>query len=140
MYDNGTKSPHSIKKTPKVVNVKTLFLKIRKSGKTLPPGRGGKRDRMRMLANTSKKQQISAMTSVAYRKPMRGKRACSINGKTIPPKLPPAAAMPVAFARRVKKKCAIEAIAGVKISEVPRPQRIEKVRMKCQSSTASHIG
>lgn len=68
---------------------------------------------------------------------MRGNSDCSINGKTTPPMLPPVAAIPVAFARRAKKKCAMEAIAGVKISDVPRPQRMEKVKMKCQNSTRS---
>ena len=65
---------------------------------------------------------------------MRGNNAWSIKGKTMPPTLPPVAAMPVAFARRAWKKCAIEAMAGVKIKDVPTPQRIENVTMKCQNS------
>ena len=56
----------------------------------------------------------------------------------MPPTLPPVAAMPVAFARRIKKKCAIDAMAGVKIRDVPKPQRMENVRMKCQNSTQQH--
>lgn len=52
----------------------------------------------------------------------------------MPPTEPPVAAMPVAEPRERLKKWAMEPIAGVKIREVPRPQRREKLRRKCQYS------
>lgn len=52
----------------------------------------------------------------------------------MPPTLPPVVARPVVAARRLEKKCAMEPIAGVKMREEPTPQRMEYVKMKCQSS------
>lgn len=52
----------------------------------------------------------------------------------MPPKEPPVAAKPVAAPRRREKKWAMAPTAGVKISEVPTPPRMENVRMKCQYS------
>jgi hypothetical protein len=57
-----------------------------------------------------------------------------MSGKTMPPAAPPVAAMPVARARRARKKWPTEETAGVKMSEVPVPARMPMVRMKCQNS------
>jgi hypothetical protein len=51
-------------------------------------------------------------------------------GKRMPPTEPPVVARPVARAREAEKKWATEATAGVKIREVPRPQRRERERTK----------
>lgn len=66
--------------------------------------------------------------------PRRGRRASNINGKMTPPVAPPAAAIPVARARRLRKKWPTDETAGVKMSEVPTPHRNPIVRMKCQYS------
>ena len=52
----------------------------------------------------------------------------------MPPREPPAAAMPVALARLRLKKWPMEDTAGVKIREVPMPPRMPKTIMKCQYS------
>jgi hypothetical protein len=72
------------------------------------------------------------MTRVVQAKPMRGNRACSMMGKTMPPMEPPVAARPVAVPRLARKKWPMEETAGVKIREVPMPPRTPKTRMKCQ--------
>lgn len=130
----GKKSPHSMKKTPAVVSAKISSLKMRKSGQTLPPSFGGKRERMSRLAIRSRNSIMNPMMRVAHAKPTSGKRRCSSRGKRIPPMEPPVAAKPVAVPRERRKKCPMEEMAGVKIREVPAPPRIEKVMMKCQYS------
>ena len=89
---------------------------------------------MSRLAMPRRKMKMKARIRVAHLKPSSGKRRWSIRGKMMPPALPPVVARPVAAARRLWKKCAMEPIAGVKIKEEPMPQRMEYVRMKCQSS------
>ena len=54
----------------------------------------------------------------------------------IPPTLPPVVASPVAAARLRKKKWAMEDIAGVNMSAVPKPPAIEKDKMNCHSSVS----
>lgn len=66
--------------------------------------------------------------------PTLGKSCCSISGKITPPREPPAAAMPVALARRALNQCPRAETAGVKMREVPTPPRIPNVSIKCQYS------
>ena len=96
--------PHSSRKTPMVVSRKALSLKILKSGSTLPPTLGGKRTRTVKLATISRRMKMNPITLVAHAKPIFGKRFCSINGKMMPPKEPPLAAMPVAFPRLTRNQ------------------------------------
>ena len=79
---------------------------------------------------------MNARTRVAQRKPTVAKSLASIKGKMMPPTLPPVLARPVVAARRLLKKWAMEPIAGVKIKEEPIPQRMEYVKIKCQSSNS----
>lgn len=123
-----------MKKTPAVVNANISSLKMRKSGHTLPPTFGGKRERMSRLAMISRNRIMKPMMRVAHAKPTNGKRRCSSRGKRIPPTEPPVAASPVAVPLERRKKCPIEETAGVNIREVPRPPRMEKVKMYCQYS------
>lgn len=60
---------------------------------------------------------------VAQANPTMGKRRWSIKGKTIPPMLPEVMAIPVAFPRRARKKCPMEATHGVLIKQPPIPLR-----------------
>ena len=62
-----------------------------------------------------------------------------MSGKMIPPTLPPVVASPVAAARLRKKKWAMEDIAGVNMSAVPKPPAIENDKMKCHSSVTLHL-
>ena len=121
-----------MKKTPAVVRAKVGSRKMVKSGSTLEPFMGGRRERMRRLATMRRTTKIRPMTRVAQAKPMRGKRACSMMGKMMPPMEPPVAANPVALPRFSRKKWPMAEMAGVKIREVPIPPRTPKTRMKCQ--------
>ena len=77
---------------------------------------------------------MKPMIRQAHGKPMVMKRCCSRRGNRIPPMLPPVVAIPVAEPRETRKKWPIAETAGVKTREVPRPPRMDKVRMKCQYS------
>lgn len=125
----GMKSPHSMKKTPAVVNANIPFLKMPKSGHMLARFFGGKRERRSRLAMISRNRMMNPMMRVAQAKPTRGKRRCRSSGKRIPPTEPPVAASPVAVPLELKKKCPIAETAGVNIREVPMPPRTEKVKM-----------
>ena len=93
-----------MKKTPAVVSVKTLSRKMRKSGQTLEFALGGRRERMRKLARTTRRSCVKAMMRVAQGKPTRAKRRGRASGKIMPPIEPPVAASPVARALEVLKK------------------------------------
>lgn len=127
-----------MKKTPAVVRAKVMSLKMRKSGQTFPPTLGGNRLRIRRFAKTRRMRKIRASRRTDQAYPRRGKRDWRARGKMIPPTEPPVAARPVAMPRRREKKWVMEPIAGVKIREVPRPPRTEKVRIKCQNSGSSN--
>lgn len=78
------------------------------------------------------KRKMKAMMRTDHAKPTVGKSRCKARGNTMPPIEPPVAANPVKVPRRAQKKWAMAETAGVKRREVPRPQRMENVRIKCQ--------
>jgi hypothetical protein len=86
------------------------------------------------MLSVHKMVKISARMRVDQAQPIRGRSDCSIRGKTMPPVAPPVAAIPVASARRARKKWPTEETAGVKMSDVPAPASRLIVRMKCQYS------
>lgn len=71
---------------------------------------------------------------VAHANPTLGKSDCSIRGKMMPPREPPAAARPVALPRLRRKKWPMALMEGVKIREVPVPPTMPITSMKCQYS------
>ncbi len=93
-----------MKKTPAVVSAKVGSRKMVKSGSTLAPFVGGKRERMRRLARRRRNAKMKPMMRVDQAKPIRGKSDCSIRGKMMPPRLPPVVALPVALPRARRKK------------------------------------
>jgi len=134
MYAIGTNRPHSIHQVPAVNQANAGSRKIRKSGITDCPGLGGNRDRVSRTAMVQQNMKTNPMIRVAQANPTRGKSCCNIRGKIIPPREPPAAAMPVAFPRFSRKKWPTAEIQGVKRRDVPTPPRRLKTRMKCQYS------
>jgi hypothetical protein len=83
-----------------------------------------------MLVRISRNKKMNPWTLVAHAHPSLGKSASSNSGNIMPPSDPPIVAIPVAFARLVRKKCPMDATAGVTISDVPVPPRIPKTTRK----------
>src|ERR1700761_7222602 len=115
------KRPHSMKKTPAVVHAKELWRRIRRSGRYWAKPRDGEaeyamlaRTRDTLIMHSTVKRR--ARMRVDQAQPRRGRRASNINGKMTPPVAPPAAAIPVARARRLRKKWPTDETAGVKMS------------------------
>lgn len=128
----------SIKYTPAVVSANVTSLKIRQSGQillaTLPFSGRGNRERIKKFATTQKKRRMKARIRVVHLKPTFGKSLSNINGKTMPPTLPPVVASPTAVALLTAKKCAIDEMAGVNMRAVPMPLVIEYESKKCHNS------
>jgi hypothetical protein len=124
-----------MRKMPSVTKSKGMSLKAENSGvMLLKLGRGlrGRRLRTRRLAMTRRKRRMNPRIRVAQAKPTAGKRRWSMRGKMTPPILPDVIAIPVAFPRRWRKKCPIEAIHGVLIKHPPIPFNRLYTMKKCQ--------
>ncbi|KAG5289799.1 hypothetical protein I7I48_09237 [Histoplasma ohiense] len=99
MYVMGMKRPHSIKNTPSVVSANCGSHKMRKSGRIffLVAFFLGNLDLINMHPIVNETSVTKAIARVAHPNPTLGNRSCSINGNTMPPTLPPVAAIPVAL-------------------------------------------
>ena len=68
----GTKRPYSRKKVPRVHIRNGVSLKIVKSGSTLPPGLGGRRERIRRFAAASRAMKMNPSTLLDQAQPIWG--------------------------------------------------------------------
>ena len=76
---------------------------------------------MRRLVGMKRPRNTKPRTRHVHANPTLGMRDCMTKGKMTPPTEPPAAAIPVALPRPLRKKCPIAETAGVKMREKAMP-------------------